>query len=406
MRQGGHQGAQKSTRTGPSASRTSDLPVLVGQLTHVHAHSITSDGWTRSGPGRYRPHILSPVTGPPPGSRVDWVRTPEALASLLRSLDGCRALALDSESDSLHHHFEKVCLVQLASDRGEAWLIDPLALRDLRPLAPPHGRSRRAQGVPRRRLRRDHDEARLRLLVRRPVRHDDRRPLPRPARDRPPGPGPQRAGDRALQGQPEGRLVAAARSPPPRRSTRSPTSATCSPCRRGWRRGCASCGGSSGCGRSARRWRRSPRARREADPDAYLRIKGAATPQAARAGRAARARRLAGGRAAAATDMPAFKVLGNEVAARPRREAAADAAGARRGSGASSPAWTGRPRRSSPRFERARELPERDLPVFPRVPRPVVPEPVRRRVEALKAWRARDGRAPRASTSRWCCPSG
>jgi ribonuclease D len=65
------------------------------------------------------------------------VRTREDLAALLGSLAGAGAIALDSESDSLHHHVEKVCLVQLALESGEAWLIDPLALRDLSPLAPP-----------------------------------------------------------------------------------------------------------------------------------------------------------------------------------------------------------------------------------------------------------------------------
>ena len=47
------------------------------------------------------------------------------------SLDGCRAIALDSESDSLYHHVEKVCLVQLAAERGQAALIDTLAFKDL-----------------------------------------------------------------------------------------------------------------------------------------------------------------------------------------------------------------------------------------------------------------------------------
>jgi ribonuclease D len=65
-----------------------------------------------------------------------WIRTPEALAGLARSLEGCRAIGLDTESDSLYHHFEKVCLLQLATDRGEAVLVDTLALSDLAPLAP------------------------------------------------------------------------------------------------------------------------------------------------------------------------------------------------------------------------------------------------------------------------------
>ena len=64
------------------------------------------------------------------------MRTPERLARLAESLSGSAALALDTESDSLHHHLEKVCLVQLATDRGDARLVDPLALRDLSPLAP------------------------------------------------------------------------------------------------------------------------------------------------------------------------------------------------------------------------------------------------------------------------------
>ena len=70
-------------------------------------------------------------TGPP-----EWVRTPEALARLATSLHGIGTLAVDSESDSLHHFPEKVCLVQLATPRGDAYLVDPLAVRDLGALGP------------------------------------------------------------------------------------------------------------------------------------------------------------------------------------------------------------------------------------------------------------------------------
>jgi len=45
-------------------------------------------------------------------------------------------LAVDLEMDSLHHYQEKVCLIQI-STRSESWLIDPLALKDLSPLAAP-----------------------------------------------------------------------------------------------------------------------------------------------------------------------------------------------------------------------------------------------------------------------------
>ena len=63
-----------------------------------------------------------------------WIRSADELRAFVARLEGSRALALDSESDSLHHYKEKVCLLQMASDRGEAVLLDPLALRDLTPL--------------------------------------------------------------------------------------------------------------------------------------------------------------------------------------------------------------------------------------------------------------------------------
>ncbi len=44
--------------------------------------------------------------------------------------------AVDLEMDSLHHYREKVCLAQV-STRQQSWLIDPLALTSLSPLAAP-----------------------------------------------------------------------------------------------------------------------------------------------------------------------------------------------------------------------------------------------------------------------------
>jgi ribonuclease D len=75
----------------------------------------------------------SPVTYTPGVAR--WIRTTGELADLVGSLAGRRAVALDTESDSLHHHREKVCLVQIGVEEG-GWLVDPLAARDLAPLAP------------------------------------------------------------------------------------------------------------------------------------------------------------------------------------------------------------------------------------------------------------------------------
>jgi len=59
-----------------------------------------------------------------------WVSASSALAS-------ARVLAVDTEADSMHSYFEKVCLVQLASDGGSAFVVDPLALPDLEPLRHP-----------------------------------------------------------------------------------------------------------------------------------------------------------------------------------------------------------------------------------------------------------------------------
>ena len=65
-----------------------------------------------------------------------WIRSPDDVTALARSLSGAGALAIDTEADSLHHYPGKLCLVQIADDRGHAHLVDPLALSTLAPLAP------------------------------------------------------------------------------------------------------------------------------------------------------------------------------------------------------------------------------------------------------------------------------
>jgi len=65
-----------------------------------------------------------------------WIRNPSELQAAVERLRAGAVMALDSESDSLHHHVEKVCLLQLAAESGEAYLVDPLAFRDLSALGP------------------------------------------------------------------------------------------------------------------------------------------------------------------------------------------------------------------------------------------------------------------------------
>jgi ribonuclease D len=66
------------------------------------------------------------------------VTTAARLKELADHLCRHHELAVDLEMDSLHHYREKVCLIQV-STRSESWLIDPLALKDLSPLAAPLG---------------------------------------------------------------------------------------------------------------------------------------------------------------------------------------------------------------------------------------------------------------------------
>lgn len=63
-----------------------------------------------------------------------WIRTPVDLAALARKLGGLKAVAVDTEADSLHHYPERLCLVQLADPDGRVYLVDPLALPGLEPM--------------------------------------------------------------------------------------------------------------------------------------------------------------------------------------------------------------------------------------------------------------------------------
>jgi ribonuclease D len=62
------------------------------------------------------------------------IETDAQLAELLPKLEALDRVAVDTEADSLHCYFEKLCLIQISIPGGD-YLIDPLAKLDLAPLA-------------------------------------------------------------------------------------------------------------------------------------------------------------------------------------------------------------------------------------------------------------------------------
>lgn len=61
------------------------------------------------------------------------ISTDPALADLISSLAAFDPIAVDTEADSLHCYFEKLCLIQISFDDRDL-LVDPLAGLDLQPL--------------------------------------------------------------------------------------------------------------------------------------------------------------------------------------------------------------------------------------------------------------------------------
>jgi ribonuclease D len=66
------------------------------------------------------------------------ITDPVRLAEVAELIGRETEVAFDLEMDSLHHFQEKVCLIQI-STRTDNWLLDPLALKDLSPLAAAFG---------------------------------------------------------------------------------------------------------------------------------------------------------------------------------------------------------------------------------------------------------------------------
>ncbi len=66
----------------------------------------------------------------PSGSAYRYIDSTEALDTLADRMDRAGLVALDTEADSLHHYYEKTCLIQLTLG-GENFVVDPLAELDL-----------------------------------------------------------------------------------------------------------------------------------------------------------------------------------------------------------------------------------------------------------------------------------
>ena len=62
------------------------------------------------------------------------IQTDAQLAELLPKISAVDRVAVDTEADSLHCYFEKLCLIQISVPEHD-YLIDPLANLDLKPLA-------------------------------------------------------------------------------------------------------------------------------------------------------------------------------------------------------------------------------------------------------------------------------
>lgn len=62
-----------------------------------------------------------------------WIETQTGIDQMIEDVRRSSVVAIDTEADSLHSYFDKVCLVQI-SVPGSDYLVDPLAGIDLQPL--------------------------------------------------------------------------------------------------------------------------------------------------------------------------------------------------------------------------------------------------------------------------------
>jgi ribonuclease D len=62
-----------------------------------------------------------------------WVGNQSAFDSMMARIGSVSAFGIDTEADSLHSYFDKVCLIQITAD-GEDFVVDPLAKIDIAPI--------------------------------------------------------------------------------------------------------------------------------------------------------------------------------------------------------------------------------------------------------------------------------
>src|SRR5581483_7228339 len=94
------------------------------------AREEACDGIAGFRSGRWKNFALFTLSIPKSETYL-YVREPAALAALVERIGAAEKVALDTEADSLHSYFEKLCLIQLSLE-GKHYIVDPLAPEDRR----------------------------------------------------------------------------------------------------------------------------------------------------------------------------------------------------------------------------------------------------------------------------------
>jgi ribonuclease D len=103
-------------------------------MTREEYEALQANGGATAGEKPGSPAVAETRERAPRSSGQGLIASPDELAAILPQLESVSRVAVDTEADSLHCYFEKLCLVQL-SFNGSDYLVDPLAGFDLSPLA-------------------------------------------------------------------------------------------------------------------------------------------------------------------------------------------------------------------------------------------------------------------------------